>query len=203
MTMKSVSGKTSKELLKNLPEWKVRRFTAFWAIGWRSGSKQQAVIRWDRAIPDIDTADLVIERAKDYATNCERRNIPKTMAATWLNQARWEDIPTPKKTTANTKYCPCGSEVAVLEPEPLCCRCWADKYSQQKFNGVYEPYRNVLAYTLTRLEIIPENGETNESYWARCRAFARSALRFDSTRKEGLRRMVATTGVHARGEGGR
>ena len=78
--MKSISGKTSEQLLKTLPDWKRRKFIDFWNVGWRNGSKQQAVVSWDKAIPDPQTAEMVIERANDYEKNCRARDIPKTMA---------------------------------------------------------------------------------------------------------------------------
>ena len=95
--MKSITGKTSEQLLKTLPDWKRRKFIDFWNVGWRNGSKQQAVVSWDKAIPDPQTAEMVIERANDYEKNCRARDIPKTMASTWLNQARWETVPAPKE----------------------------------------------------------------------------------------------------------
>ena len=201
--MKSVTGKTSDQLLKQLPEWKQYRFKEFWSVGWRSGSKQQAVVSWERAIPDIKTADLVIERAKEYEKNCRRKNIPKTMAATWLNQARWEDVPKPKSdAVVDATYCGCGKEVAVLIPEPLCCGCYADKYSAQKFEGHSVPYKRVLGNQLKKMNLVPKNGETNESYWKRCRERLGGSLRLGSGRQEGLRQMVTGEGVHADSEGG-
>jgi len=185
--MKSVTGKTSDEILKQLPEWKQNKFREFWTVRWRPGSKQQAVVAFDRAIPNIETADLVIERAKEYETNCKRNDIPKTMAATFLNQARWEDVPKPKE-AVDTQFCKCGKEVAILHPEPLCCKCYADKYSMQKYEGQYVPYKRVLANQLKRMKLIPENGETNESYWNRCRE--RGSFRLGSGRQESLRQVV-------------
>ena len=201
--MKSVTGKTSDQLLKQLPEWKQHRFKEFWFVGWRSGSKQQAVVSWERAIPDIKTADLVIERAKEYEKNCRRKNIPKTMAATWLNQARWEDVPKPKdEVVVDAKFCGCGNEVAVLHPEPLCCGCYADKYSTQRYEGHDVPYKRVLGNQLKKMNHVPNNGETNESYWTRCRERLGGSFQSGSGRKEGLRPMVGREGVYANREDG-
>ena len=193
--MKSITGKTSEQLLKTLPDWKRRKFIDFWNVGWRNGSKQQAVVSWDKAIPDPQTAEMVIERANDYEKNCRARDIPKTMASTWLNQARWETVPAPKEEKkSDAKICGCGEEVAILSPEPLCCRCWADKYSTQLFGGKPVHHKQVLAHELKRLDMVPKNGETNESYWDRCRKAARDNFSFGSGGQKSPSRMAQKKG---------
>ena len=201
MAKKSIKGKTSDELIKDLPPWKATRFRDFWQ-SLPTGSKQQAVVSYDIASTTVDLADEINLAAKNYAKLCRKSERFKKHASTWLNQADWETQGTVKdEIHIDPKFCSCGELASQLHPEPLCCKCWADKYSMQKYEGHAVPYKRVLADQLKRMNLVPENGETNESYWNRCRERLGGKLRLDSGRAEGMRQVVTGTGVHGDSEG--
>ena len=201
MAKKSIKGKTSDELIKDLPSWKATRFRDFWQ-SLPTGSKQQAVVSYDIASTTVALADEINLAAKNYAKLCQKSERFKKHASTWLNQADWETQGTVKdEIHIDPKFCSCGEPAAHLHPEPLCGKCHADKYSMQKYEGHYVPYKRVLADQLKRMNLVPENGETNESYWNRCRERLRGKLRLDSGRSEGMRQVVTGKGVHGDSEG--
>ena len=201
MAKKSIKGKTSDELIKDLPSWKATRFRDFWQ-SLPTGSKQQAVVSYDIASTTVDLADEINLAAKNYAKLCQKSERFKKHASTWLNQADWETQGTVKDAIhIDPKFCSCGEPASQLHPEPLCCKCWADNYSMQKYEGHAVPYKRVLADQLKRMSLVPENGETNESYWNRCRERLGGKLRLDSGRSQGMRQVVTGTGVHGDSEG--
>ena len=201
MAKKSIKGKTSDELIKDLPSWKATRFRDFWQ-SLPTGSKQQAVVSYDIASTTVDLADEINLAAKNYAKLCRKSERFKKHASTWLNQADWETQGTVKdEIHIDPKFCSCGEPASQLHPEPLCCKCWADNYSMQKYEGHDVPYKRVLADQLKRMNLVPENGETNASYWNRCRERLGGKLRLDSGRSEGMRQVVTGTGVHGDSEG--
>ena len=201
MAKKSIKGKTSDELIKDLPSWKATRFRDFWQ-SLPTGSKQQAVVSYDIASTTVDLADEINLAAKNYAKLCRKSERFKKHASTWLNQADWETQGTVKdEIHIDPKFCSCGEPASQLHPEPLCCKCWADNYSMQKYEGHDVPYKRVLADQLKRMNLVPENGETNESYWNRCRERLGGKLRLDSGRSQGMRQVVTGTGVHGDSEG--
>ena len=201
MAKKSIKGKTSDELIKDLPPWKATRFRDFWQ-SLPTGSKQQAVVSYDIASTTVDLADEINLAAKNYAKLCRKSERFKKHASTWLNQADWETQGTVKdEIHIDPKFCSCGEPAAQLHPEPLCCKCYADKYSTQKFEGHSVPYKRVLGNQLKRMNLVPQNGETNASYWNRCRERLGGKLRLDSGRAQGMRQVVTGTGVHGDSEG--
>ena len=201
MAKKSTKGKTSDELIKDLPPWKATRFRDFWQ-SLPTGSKQQAVLSYDIASTTVDLADEINLAAKNYAKLCRKSERFKKHASTWLNQADWETQGTVKdEIHIDPKFCSCGEPASQLHPEPLCCKCYADKYSTQKFEGHSVPYKRVLGNQLKRMNLVPQNGETNASYWNRCRERLGGKLRLDSGRAQGMRQVVTGTGVHVDGEG--
>ena len=201
MAKKSIKGKTSDELIKDLPSWKATRFRDFWQ-SLPTGSKQQAVVSYDIASTTVDLADEINLAAKNYAKLCRKSERFKKHASTWLNQADWETQGTVKdEIHIDPKFCSCGEPASQLHPEPLCCKCWADNYSMQKYEGHDVPYKRVLADQLKRMNLVPENGETNASYWNRCRERLGGKLRLDSGRSQGMRQVVTGTGVHGDSEG--
>ena len=201
MAKKSIKGKTSDDLIKDLPPWKATRFRDFWQ-SLPTGSKQQAVVSYDIASTTVDLADEINLAAKNYAKLCRKSERFKKHASTWLNQADWETQGTVKdEIHIDPKFCSCGELASQLHPEPLCCKCWADNYSMQKYEGHDVPYKRVLADQLKRMSLVPENGETNESYWNRCRERLGGKLRLDSGRSQSMRQVVTGKGVHGDGDG--
>ena len=202
MAKKSTKGKTSDELIKDLPPWKATRFRDFWQC-LPTGSKQQAVLSYDIASTTVDLADEINLAAKNYAKLCRKSERFKKHASTWLNQADWETQGTVKdEVHIDPKFCSCGELATQLHPESLCCKCWADKYSTQKYGGNDAPYKYVLADSQKQLvKITPENGETHDAYAERCRRWVFSVFRLDSGRSEGLRQVVTGKGVHGDSEG--
>ena len=201
MAKKSTKGKTSDELIKDLPPWKAIRFRDFWQC-LPTGSKQQAVLSYDIASTTVDLADEINLAAKNYAKLCRKSERFKKHASTWLNQADWETQGTVKdEVHIDPKFCSCGELATQLHPESLCCKCWADNHSTQKYEGHAAPYKRVLADQLKRMSLVPENGETNASYWNRCRERLGGTLRLDSGRSQSMRQVVTGKGVHGDGEG--
>jgi len=163
-----IAGKSSEELLKDLPGWKAADFREFWGVGWRSGSKQQAVVAWDRAIKDLEQSTQVVAAAKRYKQICKKNDTPLTMAATWLNQARWETVPKVKEQAERDRVsCKCGAPATQQENE--CDRCWADAHSVQLIDGAYLPYKPLLAAQLKKMGITVKDGETRAQFSQRCR----------------------------------
>ena len=163
-----VAGKSSDELLKSLPDWKKTDFIDFWKVGWRAGSKQQAVVAWDRAIKDRERSLEVLAAAKRYKKLCEKNDTPLTMAATWLNQARWETVPAVKEKEERVgQACSCGAE--ARHPTGECDPCHADKYSEQFFEGEFYPYKILLAKQLKDMGLTFLDGETRSDFSQRCR----------------------------------
>ena len=83
------------------PKWKPERFAAFWRFyreNCRGESKQAAIRAWDKLRPDDDLIDE-IGRAlrRQLKTDEWRRGIGIPYASTYLNQARWEDAPAPRR----------------------------------------------------------------------------------------------------------
>jgi len=165
----AVAGKSSDELLKALPAWKQSDFNEFWKIGWRSGSKQQAVVAWERAIKDRDQSTMVVAAAKRYKDICAKNDTPLTMAATWLNQARWETVPAVKPEHERVSaVCACGREAQHDTGD--CDACWADKYSYQLHKGEFVAYKPLLAQQLKAMDLWIKDGETRSDFSDRCRA---------------------------------
>lgn len=83
--------------LKKAPDWKPERFAKFWDFyshKARGENKQAAIRAWDKLQP----ADELI-RVMGQALVCQvgseawRQGIGIPYASTWLNNARWEDVP--------------------------------------------------------------------------------------------------------------
>lgn len=77
---------------RDAPDWKPERFAGFWQYYPRSENKQKAMDAWDRLKPSdelitrIAKALVVLKQTRDWQ---EGVGIPH--AATFLNNARWED----------------------------------------------------------------------------------------------------------------
>jgi len=204
MGKKSTKGKTSDELIKDFPSWKASRFRDFWKH-LPTGSKQQAVLSYDIAAATVEIADEINIAAKHYAKQCEKSDRFRKHASTWLNQADWEtQVAVKDKAVVDPKYCQCGEPATQLHPEPLCCKCWADKHSTQMYEGKPVPYKYRLADAQKRLvKLIPKNGETNDAYSERCRQWLLSKFQLGRGRSEGLRHVVSGKGNDGSREGGR
>tara|TARA_R100000808_G_scaffold24488_1_gene56534 strand:- start:856 stop:1389 length:534 start_codon:yes stop_codon:yes gene_type:complete len=162
-----IAGKSSEELIKELPEWKQNDFREFWAIGWRSGSKQQCVVAFDRAVKDRELSNQILAAGKRYKQLCQKNDTPLTMGSTWLNQARWETVPVVKEKENQSETCECGAP--ATQDTGQCDSCWADKNSKQFYNGEELPYKLVLAAKLKELNLYIRDGETREDFSNRCR----------------------------------
>ena len=182
--MKTVSGQTSKALLANLEDWKSRYFEIAWS-DLPEGSKQQAVVAWTRAVENQDTADSVVNAIKQYAKHCQKNDIRKCHFSTYVNQARWENQPIArdKPIESDPSFCSqqgCGQPATQLHPSPLCCRHWTDRHSKQLWDGVYRPYKEVLAIQLHEMGLIPDDGESNTEFDLRCKEAGRATFRKSS-----------------------
>lgn len=84
-------GRRKKEP-REAPDWKPERFAGFWKFYPRSENKQKAMDAWDRLKPSdelitrIARSLVVLKQTRDWQ---EGVGIPH--AATFLNNARWED----------------------------------------------------------------------------------------------------------------
>ena len=102
---------------ENGPEWKPERFAKFWTFyrkipgeggRARNEKKQDAIRAWDRLRPD-DELISTIGRAllRQLSTPEWSRGVGIPMAATYLNNRRWEDaedLPEPGTAAASTPY---------------------------------------------------------------------------------------------------
>lgn len=85
-------GRRAKRTLRKAPDWKPERFAGFWSYYPRGENKQRAMDAWDKLRPDDDLIDtiakalLVLKASEDW-----QRGIGIPHAATFLNNARWED----------------------------------------------------------------------------------------------------------------
>lgn len=89
-----------KSRYKAEPDWKPERFAGFWKLYPRGENKQNAIRAWDKLKPSdelLETMGKALLRqmqGEDW-----QRGIGIPYAATWLNNARWEDeqraAPTP------------------------------------------------------------------------------------------------------------
>lgn len=85
------------------PDWKPERFAAFWNYyrkipgedGRNRNENRQAAMRaWDRLQPDDALIDTIAKALLRQRTTPEwTRGVGIPMAATYLNQRRWEDAP--------------------------------------------------------------------------------------------------------------
>lgn len=86
-----------KRTLKEAPDWKPDRFKAFWDYYYhhvRGENKQGAIRAWDRLQPDDDLiATMGRALQRQVASEEWQRGIGVPYASTWLNNARWQDIP--------------------------------------------------------------------------------------------------------------
>lgn len=77
---------------RKAPDWKPERFAGFWSYYPRGENKQKAMDAWDRLKPSDELIDriakslVILKGTRDWQ---EGVGIPH--AATWLNNARWED----------------------------------------------------------------------------------------------------------------
>ncbi|WP_251447113.1 helix-turn-helix domain-containing protein [Vermiculatibacterium agrestimuris] len=83
--------------VKSVPRWKPERFSAFWDFyshNVRGESRQAAVKAWDKLRPD-DALIGVMGQAllRQLATDEWKRGVGLPYASTWLNNRRWEDVP--------------------------------------------------------------------------------------------------------------
>lgn len=80
---------------KTTPNHKPERFEAFWAYYRRVGrgeNRQGAVRAWDRLSPPDELIDRMAKALKRQSKSEDwQRGIGIPYAATWLNNARWED----------------------------------------------------------------------------------------------------------------
>lgn len=93
-----------KEEPKKEPDHKPDRFEKFWKFYPRPESKQAAIRAWDKLKPTDELIDKMAKTLKlQMQTEDWQRGIGIPYAATWLNNARWEDeLPT----TPEESYAP-------------------------------------------------------------------------------------------------
>lgn len=74
----------------------LERFEDFWKIYPRKAGKQAALKAWAKAIKVAD-AETIIEGARRYANDPNRKDAFTAHGATWLNAGRWDDEPMPER----------------------------------------------------------------------------------------------------------
>jgi hypothetical protein len=77
------------------------RFLEFWNTYPRRQGRGEAIKSYARALKKID-ADTLIDAARNYANDPNRDPGFTAMAATWLNQERWQDDPLPARGNGKT-----------------------------------------------------------------------------------------------------
>lgn len=97
MSKSRSSKRASKAALAGRPAVYSDRFEVFWKAYPRHENKRKAYKSWVDLGGDDEDAEIarrVVKGAGRYRKECEREGTPERYmahAATWLNQARWED----------------------------------------------------------------------------------------------------------------
>lgn len=93
-----IAPKRGRRENKEAPDWKPERFAGFWKFYPLHKSKQAAIRAWDRLKPSDELLAVIGQALKrqiaEERAKAERQHRPfewKLYAATFLNDARWED----------------------------------------------------------------------------------------------------------------
>jgi len=166
--------KSTDEIITSWPEWKQEGFIACWKFRWRIGSnKRQAAEAWDIWIKTAELSKQVTHGAREYTTRMVSNPYIKGMAP-WVNQECWNDELPPEKKDAETvvlDWCECGETATILQPKPLCARCWSKEYGTIRYDGQEYRHNEFLAVNLKRIGMMEKDGETWGEYTERCRNY--------------------------------
>lgn len=89
---KAPQGGRKRKENKTQPDHKPERFQKFWKFYPRKESKQAAIRAWDRLSPSDSLIDEMAKALKrQMQTKDWQKGIGVPYAATWINNARWED----------------------------------------------------------------------------------------------------------------
>lgn len=82
---------------KKAPDWKPERFAAFWAYyakHARGENPAGAAKAWDKLQPSDELIDIMGRAlVRQVSSEAWKKGIGIPYASTWLNNARWEDVP--------------------------------------------------------------------------------------------------------------
>ena len=89
---KGDSAQGSAKEKRTAPDWKPERFAGFWKLYPRGESKQDAIRAWDKLKPSDELLAVMGQAlVRQMASRGWRDGVGIPYAATWLNNARWED----------------------------------------------------------------------------------------------------------------
>jgi len=161
------------EIIRSWPEWKQTAFTELWKHDWRIGSNKRATAEAFDRWANKENVAHILESGRSY-TQSMKGNPYIVGASVWLNKEGWLDDPIPEKkgveeVVLNT--CICGENATILNPRPLCARCWNMEYGTIKYDGKTYRANEFLAVNLQRIGMTELDGETWGEYTGRCRTY--------------------------------
>lgn len=166
--------KSTKEIIESWPEWKQKGFDTCWAFQWRIGSnKRQAAEAFGSWVTSEDTCNKVVYGAREYTNRYKNNPYIKGMAP-WVNQEGWfDDLPPEKKDVEEVvvTVCMCGETATILQPKPLCSRCWNKEFGMIRYDGKSYRINAFLAANLKKMGMIEKDGESWGEYTERCRNY--------------------------------
>ena len=166
--------KSTGEIIQSWPEWKQEGFNTCWTFQWRVGSnKRQAAEAWGNWVTSEAICNRVIHGAREYTSSYKNNPYIKGMAP-WINQEGWlDDHITVKKDVEEVvlNVCMCGETATILQPKPLCSRCWSKEYGTIRYEGKSYRANEFLVTNLKKMDMMQKDGESWGEYTERCRNY--------------------------------